>query len=86
MAKNLPANAEDSRDSGFISGLEISTGIGNGDQLQYFCQENSVDRGSWQATVHEVTKSRTQLSTQAQEVYMYLVYLCVNHMQTQDEK
>ena len=24
--------------------------------------ENSMDRGSWQATVHGVTKSRTQLS------------------------
>ena len=46
----------------------------------------SSSRGSWQATVHEVAKSRTRLSTQAQEVYMYLVYLCVNHMQTQDEK
>ena len=86
MVKNLPANAEDSRDLGFISGLDISTGIGNGNRLQYFCQENYVDRGSWQATVHEVAKSRTRLSTQAQEVCMYLVYLCVNHMQTQDEK
>ena len=26
---------------------------------QYYCLENSVDRGAWQATVHEVTKSWT---------------------------
>ena len=26
------------------------------------CLENSTDRGAWQATVHGVTKSRTQLS------------------------
>ena len=29
--------------------------------LQYSCLENSMDRGAWQATVHRVTKSRTQL-------------------------
>ena len=26
------------------------------------CLENSMDRGAWQATVHGVAKSRTQLS------------------------
>ena len=31
--------------------------------LQYSCLENSMDRETWQATVHGVTKSRTQLST-----------------------
>ena len=30
--------------------------------LQYSCLENSMDRGAWQAIVHGVTKSRTQLS------------------------
>ena len=34
----------------------------NGNPLQYSCLENSMDRGSWQATVHGVAKSRTQLS------------------------
>ena len=29
--------------------------------LQYSCLENPMDRGAWQATVHEVTKSHTQL-------------------------
>ena len=33
--------------------------VGNGKPLQYSCLENSIDRGSWQATVHGVTKSRT---------------------------
>ena len=31
-------------------------------QLQYSCLENSKDRGAWWATVHGVSKSRTQLS------------------------
>ena len=29
--------------------------------LQYFCLENSTDRGDWQATVHGVTKSQPRL-------------------------
>ena len=32
------------------------------DPLQYSCLENSMDRGAWRATVHGVTKGRTQLS------------------------
>ena len=35
---------------------------GNGYLPQYSCLENSKDREAWQATVHGVTKSRTQLS------------------------
>ena len=38
-------------------------GEGNGNPLQYFCLENSVDGGTWQATVHGVAKSRPWLST-----------------------
>ena len=30
--------------------------------LQYSCLENPMDRGAWQAAVHGVTKSQTQLS------------------------
>ena len=30
--------------------------------LQYFCLGNSMDRGAWQASIHGVTKSWTQLS------------------------
>ena len=29
--------------------------------LQYSCLENPMDRGAWQATVHEVAKSWTRL-------------------------
>ena len=32
----------------------------NGNPLQYSCLENPMDRGAWRATVHGVTKSRTQ--------------------------
>jgi len=35
---------------------------GNGNPLQYSCQENSMDRGTWWSMVHRVTKSWTRLS------------------------
>ena len=34
----------------------------NGTPLQYSCLESLMDGGAWWAAVHEVTKSRTQLS------------------------
>ena len=36
---------------GLILGLGRPPGEGNGNPLQYFCLENSMDRGAWQATV-----------------------------------
>ena len=55
--KNLPANAEDTRNVGLIPGLGRSPGVGNGNPLQYSCLENSMDRGVWWPTVHGITKS-----------------------------
>ena len=62
MINNLPANARDSRDLGSIPDLERSPGGRKGNPLQYSDLENLMDRGSWQAIVHGVTKSWTQLS------------------------
>ena len=61
MLKNLPANAGNVRDAGSIPGLGRSPGAGNGNPLQCSCVENPMDRGAWQATVHRVSKSPTQL-------------------------
>ena len=49
-------------DEGLIPGLGRSPGEGNNNPLQYSYLENSMDRGAWQATVHGVTNSKTQLS------------------------
>ena len=46
-------------DPGSIPGLRKSPGEGNGNPLQYSCQENSMDREAWQATVCGVTESDT---------------------------
>ena len=48
-------------DPGLIPGLERSPREGNGYPLQYSCLENSMDKAVWQATIHGVTKSWTQL-------------------------
>ena len=59
VAKILPANAGDTRDSGSIPGSGRSPGVGNGNLLQYSCLENSLDRGACLATVHGVAESDT---------------------------
>ena len=46
-------------DLGWIPGLGRSPGEGNGYSLQYSGLENSIDRGTRQATVHGVTKLDT---------------------------
>ena len=62
MVKNLHASAGDERGVGLIPGSGRSPRVGNGNPLQYSCLENSMDRGAWQAIVHGVAKSQTQLS------------------------
>ena len=54
--KESACNAED---LGSVPGLGRSLGEGNGNPLQYFCLEDPMDRGTWQATVHRVAESDT---------------------------
>ena len=44
-------------DLGSIPGSGRSPGEGNSNPLQCSCLENPMDRGTWQGTVHGVTKS-----------------------------
>ena len=53
VVKNLPVSARDIRDTGSI--------LGHSNPLQYSCLENPMERGAWEATVHRVTKSQTQV-------------------------
>ena len=59
--KNPLANAGDIRDMGSILGLERFPGREHGNPLQYSSLENLMDREAWQATVHRVANSHTQL-------------------------
>ena len=61
VVKNLTANAGDIRDEGSIPGSGRSPGEGQGNPLQYSCPENPMDRGTWRAAVHSISKSWTQL-------------------------
>ena len=56
VVKNLPANAGDVTDLGSIPGSGRSPGGGNRNPLQYSCLENPMDKGTWQGTVHGVSK------------------------------
>ena len=49
-------------DLGLIPELGRSPGEENGNPLQYFCLEKSMDRGDWWATVHGVAKGKAELS------------------------
>ena len=43
-------------DANLIPGWGRSPGEGNSNPLQYSCLENPMTRGTWQATVHGVTR------------------------------
>ena len=57
----MPVNAGDTKGVGLIPGLGRSPGVGNDNLLQYSCLGNSMDIAFWQATVHGVATSWTQL-------------------------
>ena len=59
VVKNPLANVGD---IGSVPGLGRFPGEGNGNPLQYSCLGNPMDRGTWWAAVHGITKSRTRLS------------------------
>ena len=54
-------SAHNAGDLCWIPGSERSPGEGKGYLLQYSGLEDSMESGSWQATVHSVTKSHKQL-------------------------
>ena len=59
-------------DPSLIPGLGRSPGEGNGNQLQYSCLENSMDRGAWQATSMELQRAGLNF-------YIYMcVYMCIH--------
>ena len=59
--RNLPAIAGDTGSIGRQIGSGRCPGGGNGNPLQDSSLRNPMDRGAWQAIVHEVAKSQTRL-------------------------
>ena len=56
LAKESACNAGD---LGSIPRLGRYPGNGNDNPLQYSCLESSMDKGTWQATVHGIAESDT---------------------------
>ena len=77
VVNNLPANAGDVRGTCFIPGSGRYQGGGHGNPLQYSCLENPMDRGAWQATVHRVTQSQTQLKQLSRHTLLLLYYIYI---------
>ena len=71
----VKSSAWNEGDPGSIPGWGRSPGEGSGNPLQYSCLENPMEGGAWQATVHGVAKSQTQLSdftfTEFKEKYIF---------------
>ena len=76
--KESACNAED---LGSIPGLGRSPGEENGNPLHYSSLENSKDEGAWQATVHRVAKSWTQLSDFTCWLSIFNIELCISQSQ-----
>ena len=87
---------ENTGDLGFIPGLERSSGVGNGNPLQYSCLGSPMDRGAWWGTVQRFAKGRTQLNdlsththglyTHNLKTYVYLNVHCNSIYNRQDMK
>ena len=61
LTERVDPGSVDIGNVGSIPGSGRSPGRGNGNPLQYSCQDNPVDRGVWWATVHGPAKRQTYL-------------------------
>ena len=62
--KKKICNAGDAGDVGSIPALGRSSRGGHGNQLQYSCLKNSLDKGGWWATGHRLPESDTTEKTE----------------------
>ena len=78
--KESTCNAGDTgdvRDMGSFPRLGRSPGEGKGNLLQYSCLGNSIDRGTWWTSVHEVAElgvtehAHTHIHTHAHDTAKY---------------
>ena len=75
VIKNLPVSAGSVRDTSSIPGLGRFPGGGHGNPLQYSCLENHMDERTWQAILHRVAKSWTQLKRLTMQTCMYSIVI-----------
>ena len=78
MGKNPPDNAGGARDMGSVPVSWRSPGVGNGNPPQHSCLGNSMDRETWQASMHGVTKNQTRLGEWAHSVLVFGISVVKN--------
>ena len=71
------ASAHNVGDLGSIPEQGKSPGEGNGNSLQYYCLENSMDGEAWWPTVHGVSKSQKRRSDFTHFTMSLCVSLCL---------
>ena len=76
MGKEPACNAGD---EGSTPGSVRSPGGGHGNPLQYFCLENSMDRGAQWTTVYRLTKSWTCLKWLSAHAHTHTHTITNNH-------
>ena len=75
VVKNLPANAEDTGDTGLIPGLRRIPGEGTGNPHQCSCLENPMDRGAWGGNSPQGCKKSdaTEVTQHAEHTGLHIV-------------
>ena len=77
VVKNLPANVGDVGDAGSTPGLGKIPGGGNGNQLQYFCLGNSMEKGAWK--LQSMGSQRVRHNLVAERTHTYIqIYIDSN--------
>ena len=74
VVKNLTA-LQNAGGMGSVPGSGISPGGGNGNLLQNYCLEYSIDSRTWWVTVHRVAKSQTRQSDRTHNTPQYMYAL-----------
>ena len=87
VVKKTPTNTGDITDVRSILWWGRSPGEGHSNPLQSSCLENPMDRGAWQALVHQVVKSCTWLKGSSMHTCIYIhtyiyiyIYVCTIYM------
>ena len=65
-------------DLGSIPGLGRSPGEGNGNQLQYYCLENPMDRGGW--WLQSMGVQRVDMTEQLSSLLPKFLFIFLSHM------
>ena len=73
-------------DTGLVPGPLRSPGEGNGNPVQYFCLENPMDRGAWQATLHGAARVGHDLATKQPPLCMTLIFINLEQISIRTQK